>query len=121
MKKRILYFIAFLAVLGIEVLIGAFVRDRFIRPYMGDVLVAVLLCCLARCIWPCGLKWLPAGVFGLCVLTELVQLMRLPQQLGLNGTVLGIILGATFDWADMVCYFTGCGLFAVAERWFPKP
>lgn len=121
MKKRIPYLIAFLAVLGIEVLIGAFVRDRFIRPYMGDVLVAVLLCCLARCVWPHGTRWLSVGVFGFCLMAELVQLMGLSQRLGLEGTVLSIILGATFDWADIVCYFTGCGLFAVAERWFPKP
>lgn len=113
--------IAFLAVLGIEVLIGAFVRDRFIRPYMGDVLVAVLLCCFARCIWPHGARWLPAGVFGFCLMAELAQLMGLTQWLGLEGTVLGILLGATFDWADIVCYLTGCGLFAVAERWFPRP
>ena len=52
MKKRIPYLVAFVLLLGIEVLIGLYVRDAFVRPYVGDVLVAVLLCCLARCFLP---------------------------------------------------------------------
>ena len=35
-----------------EVYIALFVRDNFIRPYFGDVLVASLLCCFARAFFP---------------------------------------------------------------------
>ena len=43
MKKRIFYIISFLVIFCIEVLIALYVRDRFIRPYVGDMLVVVLV------------------------------------------------------------------------------
>ena len=108
MKKRLPYFIAFTLFLGIEILIGAFVRDDFIRPYVGDILVTVLLCCLGRCFFPEGLPWLTVAVFGFSVAVECLQLLSIPE---LDGTLWGIILGATFDWADILCYGIGCAVF----------
>jgi len=29
--------------------------------------------------------------------------------------VLGVLMGSTFDWKDLVCYAIGCGLFSLAE------
>ena len=43
MKKRIFYIISFLVIFCIEVLIALYVRDRFIRPYVGAMLVVVLV------------------------------------------------------------------------------
>ena len=43
MKKRIFYIISFLVIFCIEVLIALYVRDNFVRPYIGDVLVVVLV------------------------------------------------------------------------------
>ena len=43
MKKRIFYIISFLVIFCIEVLIALYVRDNFVRPYVGDVLVVVLV------------------------------------------------------------------------------
>ena len=113
MKKRIPYLISFIVLLIAEVLIGAFVRDEFIRPYVGDVLVTALLCCLFRCVKPEGLPLLPVWVLLFGVLVECAQLIEIPA---LDGTVWGIILGSTFDIADLVCYAIGCALFAVAEK-----
>ena len=42
MKKRFFYIISFLVIFCIEVLIALYVRDCFIRPYVGDMLVVVL-------------------------------------------------------------------------------
>lgn len=111
MKRRLPYLIAFLVILTVEVCIGAFVHDRFIRPYVGDILVAVLLCCLAKTVWP-RLPLAALWVLVLCLAAETVQLLDLPARLGLEGTVLEIALGATFDWKDLICYFLGCTLFA---------
>ena len=83
---------------------------------MGDVLVTVLLCCLLRSIWPNGSPRLPVWVFGFSAAVECIQLLELPTRLGLESTVLGVILGSTFDWKDLVCYAVGCVLFALAER-----
>lgn len=117
MKKRLSYIISFFVLLVAEVLIGAFVRDEFIRPYVGDVLVTVLLCCLCRCVKPEGMPLLPVWVLLFSILVECAQLIEIPA---LDGTLLGIILGSTFDIADLVCYAIGCALFAGAERYMKR-
>ena len=48
MKKRIFYIISFLVIFCIEVLIALYVRDNFVRPYIGDVLVVVLVYSFVR-------------------------------------------------------------------------
>ena len=116
MKKRLVYLSVFLLLLIAEVLIGAFVRDAFIRPFVGDVLITVLLCCLVRVAFPNGCRWLPAWVFLFSAAVECVQLLKLPAKFGLQGTILGVIMGSTFDLKDILCYGIGCALFALAER-----
>lgn len=63
MKRRGIYAIAFVLLLVTEVLIALFVRDRFIRPYGGDILVTVLICCFVRILFPERIKLLPLLVF----------------------------------------------------------
>ena len=116
MKKRWVYLGWFLGLLAVEYLIGAFARDDFVRPYVGDLLVTVLLCCLVRVFFPEGSRLLPVWVFLFAAGVECSQLLELPKRLGLEGTVLAVALGATFDWKDLLCYLAGCGLFALAER-----
>ena len=120
MRKRVVYLVAFLFLLAAEILIGLFVRDSFIRPYVGDVLVTVLLCVLVRAIVPEGVKLLPVWVFLFAAAVEFVQLLGLPKLLGLENTVLGVIMGSTFDWKDILCYGTGCVIFGAAEAIWRK-
>jgi len=110
------YAAVFLLLLGVEVCIALFVHDRFVRPYVGDVLVVGVIYTLARTILPTGLPWLPAGVtaFALCV--EVGQAFDLVDRLGLGHIpFFRVLLGATFDWADMGCYVVGGGLVVVVE------
>jgi len=112
-SRRFVYWISFLAVLLAEICIALFVHDNFIRHYVGVVLVTVLLCCLSRAVLP---KLHPAlPVFGISLGAELWQWLGLTQKLGLEGTVLGVILGTTADWKDIMCYGMGCILFSAAE------
>ena len=103
----------FLGLLLVEICIGLFVHDDFIRPYIGDVLVTVLLCCLCRCVKPEGMPLLPVWVLLFSILVECAQLIEIPA---LDGTLLGTILGSTFDIADLICYAIGCALIAGADR-----
>ena len=41
-RERLLFAAVFVLLLAAEILIGLFVRDRFIRPYFGDTLVVIL-------------------------------------------------------------------------------
>ena len=115
MKKRLPYILCFLALLGTEFFIGAFVRDNFIRPYVGDVLVTALLCSLVKIPFPQAGRKLPVSVFVFSAAVELAQLLDLPQRLAFEGTPLAVALGSTFDWADLICYLSGCILFHLAD------
>ena len=116
MKKRWPYILAFLALLLIEIYIGVFVRDRFIRPYFGDVLVTALLCCLCRAVYPKGLRLLPVYVFAFSAVVEVTQYFDLVKLLGWeNNTLISILMGRSFAWADILCYAVGCAAFWAAE------
>lgn len=113
MKRRIAYILLFLGILSGEICIALFVHDGFVRPYIGDVLVTALLCCLSRAVFP---KLHPAlPVFGIALAAEGWQWLGLTARLGLQGTALGVILGSTADWRDLLCYGLGCLVFAAVE------
>lgn len=118
-KARLGYLAVFAALLAAEICIGLFVDDSFVRPYVGDMLVTALLCCLLRVLWP--RVWPVLPVFGLSCVVEGLQTLNLTEVLGLRGTVLAIALGTTFDWKDLICYAVGCAAFAVVEYVWRKP
>ena len=116
-KARWGYGIAFLAVLAVEILIALFVRDAFIRPYGGDILVTVLLCCFGRIFFPEKPKLLPLWVFLFAVMVEAGQYFDFVTLLGLgHSNFFRILLGSTFSWADILCYGAGCTLFGLTDR-----
>lgn len=113
------YILAFLVLLGIEVFIALFVHDRFVRPYLGDVLVVGVIYAFLRSLWPRGLPWLPVGVTALAALVEAGQAFGLVDRLGLGHIrFFRILLGSTFDWADLLCYCVGGGLILLMESLF---
>lgn len=113
MKKRLPYLIGAAVLLITEILIGVYAKDDFIRPYVGDVLVTPLLCCLVRCVFPDKFRWPALWVFVFSIGVEFFQLIPKPA---LEGTLIGILIGTSFAWADILCYAIGCGCFAAAER-----
>lgn len=116
-KKRLLYAAAFCLLLITEVLIALYVRDSFIRPYVGDALVTVLICCLVRIVFPEGIKNLSLYVFLFAAAVEISQYFNLVKLLSLEGSPIArIALGMTFDWKDLVCYGTGCLLVWILEN-----
>jgi len=116
MKRRINYAIAFVVLLVIEVLIALFVHDTFIRPYIGDVLVVVVLYVAVRVIIPDRCRLLPLYIFLFAVLVEGLQYFHLVQLLGLeNNTFLRVLIGSVFDVKDILCYAAGCILLGIYE------
>ena len=115
-KIRGIYAAVFFAILIIEVLIALFVRDSFIRPYGGDVLVTVLLCTAVRIVIPGGIRWFPLGVYLFSALVEVGQYFDYVSLLGLdNVAFFRILMGTTFSVADLICYGVGCLLFFAGE------
>jgi len=116
-KPRFVYAVAFCMLLFLEILIGLFVHDDFIRPYIGDVLVTVLICCLCRIIIPKGVSALPIYVFAFAMLVEIGQYFELVKVLGLeDNAFISTIVGTTFSVMDLVCYAVGCIAFWATEK-----
>ncbi len=117
MKKRLGYILAFTILLITEILIALFVRDDFIRPYGGDILVTVLICAAVRIVFPTGVRLLPLWVFLFAAAVEIGQYFNFVTLLGLgNIAFFRILLGSTFSPADLICYAAGCVLFLLGER-----
>lgn len=107
----------FCALLLAEIGIGLYVHDAFVRPYVGDVLVTILLCSLCRTVIPKGVKALPLYVFAFATFVEVTQYFGLVTLLGWeNNQLLASIIGTTFSFLDLVCYGVGCLTFWLAEK-----
>ena len=114
---RVGYAIASFLILAAEVLMALYVRDAFIRPYGGDILVTLLLCCMIRIVLPRGYRLpIAVGVLVFAVLVEVGQFFGLVYLLGLGHIeFFRIIIGTGFSWWDMLCYAVGCVLFAAMD------
>ena len=108
-KKRLVYLFATLILLGIEVLIALFVHDKFVRPYVGDVLVVMVIYMFVRVFVPEKVSLLPLLVFLFATGVEALQAVNIVEVLGLsNNRFFSTLIGATFDFKDIVCYAVGC-------------
>ena len=115
-KKRVLYLLLTLALIAVEVLIALYVHDDFIRPYIGDVLVVVVIYIFLRIWIPNGAMLLPVYVFLFAVGVEILQYFHIVDKLGLaDNRFMRILIGGTFDWKDILCYGVGCGILMVIE------
>ena len=114
-RERLAHLLVFLALTGVEVVIGAFVHDDFVRPYVGDTLVVVALWALVRCAAPRGLRWLPAALFAFACAVEGLQALHLVDRLGITSPFLRIALGTSFAWGDIAAYAVGGALVWVLE------
>lgn len=115
-KLRFIYAAAFAVLFLTEVFIALFVHDRFIRPFFGDVLVVILICCFVRIFFPTGVKLLPLYTFLFAAVVEVAQYFDVVKLLGLEGSsLISILVGRSFSWYDIVCYLAGCLVFFLSD------
>ena len=106
------YAVAALLLLLIEIAIALFVHDHFVRPYLGDVFVVILIYCSVKSVKP-SLPWRSTAIAVLlfAFAIEGLQYMKLVRLLGLQHSRLArTIIGTDFAWADMWCYVAGIAL-----------
>ena len=117
-QKRLGYLVAAIGIFLIELFIALFVRDKFIRPYVGDMLVGVLLYTCIRIVLPEKPRLLPLYVFMLSTCVEILQGMNIVERLGLQeNRFFSVLIGTTFDVKDILCYGVGCVLLGTWEVW----
>lgn len=103
----------------IEVCIAAFVKDTFIRPFLGDVLVVLLIFSFVRIFYSGNVKKLIFGVLLFSFTIEILQYFQFATVLGLEKyRIVKIVLGSTFDWLDLLAYTIGALLCFPMDKKF---
>ncbi len=116
-RHRRFYFIASIVLFAIEVLIALFVHDQFVRPYVGDYLVVILLYCCVRSFFSWPVTHVAIACLLFSYLIEMLQYFQLVELLHLQQYRWArVIIGTYFTWTDMVAYTLGIGTVLLAER-----
>lgn len=117
MKINIKYLIAFIIVFLIEVVIALFVDDRIVRPYIGDILVIILMYTFIRGFIKKEIKFLPIYLFIFAAFIEIMQFFNIVEMMDLQDSkILSVIIGSTFDMKDIICYFIGSIILMIWNR-----
>lgn len=101
----------------IEVAIALFVRDRFVRPYLGDTLAVILVYTTLRTAFRIDVVHAAAIAFLIAVAIELGQLFGVLDLLGLQSNPIArTALGYGFEVKDILAYAAGALIILAAER-----
>lgn len=111
------YFFLTILIFIAEVLIALFVHDTIIRPYIGDVLVVILIYCFIK-----SFLQLPVLAVAVFVLLfsfgiEFLQYLNIVEKLGLQESKIArTVIGTSFACIDLVCYIAGIIIILIAEK-----
>lgn len=99
----------------VEVLIATvFKNNFFIRAYLGDVIVVILLYTFVRSFVKMNSIKLISGIFLFSCLIEFAQYFNVAEKLGFQkGSLMYIVIGNSFSWIDILCYAVGCMLLLI--------
>lgn len=119
------YLAAAVVLLLVEVFIALRVRDAWIRPYGGDVLVVILIYCVVRAFLRVPVLPTALGVLAFSFVVETLQYLRFVEHLGLGDNRFAVVvLGSSFEWLDLVSYTLGVSLVVLFEwmgaKWRPR-
>ncbi|UKN03131.1 DUF2809 domain-containing protein [Paracrocinitomix mangrovi] len=110
------YGLLFSIILIIEILIALYVHDQFVRPFLGDVLVVILLYAFLKTFLKVPPAQTAIAVLVFAVSVEIMQYFSLADRLGLSGNKFAaVIIGSTFDWLDLLAYVISFKIILYAE------
>ena len=104
-----------------EVLIALYVKDNFVRPYVGDYLVVMLIYCAVRTFIKANPVKIALAVLLFAYLVEVLQYFRIVDRLGLSGNLVAkTVIGYGFEWCDMLAYTLGVLTILLVEKTINK-
>lgn len=121
LKFNPFYFAFTVALFITEILIALFVHDRFIRPYLGDVLVVILLYCFVKSFLNLRVTTAAFSVLAFAFTIELLQFLNIVEKLNLEKSKLArTVIGTSFSWLDLLTYLIGIAIVIAAEKYSSK-
>lgn len=114
-KKK--YFILTIILFVTEVLIALFVKDNFVRPYIGDVLVVILIYCFLKTFIDSPPWIIALATLAFSITVETFQYFNIIESLGLeNNNLARTVIGTSFSWKDIISYIVGIMIVLFLER-----
>lgn len=102
----------------IEVLIALFVKDQFVRPYLGDVLVVMLMYCFFKSFIKLPVLTVAILVLVIAFGIEFLQFLNIVQMLHLEQSKIArTVLGTSFSWIDLLTYCIGIAIVLLVEKY----
>jgi hypothetical protein len=115
------YFALAILIFCIEVGIALYIHDDFIRPYMGDVLVVILMYCFIKSFLKLPMAVAAGFVLCFAFAIEALQFLNVVALLGLQNSKLArTVLGTSFSWIDLLTYIIGIWIVIVVEKYTKK-
>lgn len=115
-------FLIAIAIFIIEVIIALYIKDNFIRPYIGDVLVVILIYYFVKAFIKAPVLPMAIGVLIFSYLVETLQYFQFVKLIGLaDNKLANIVIGNYFAWEDIVAYTIGITIVLFIETYFIKP
>lgn len=112
------YFILTVIIFLVEVLIATKLSDIFfVRAYLGDVIVVMLLYTFVKSFVKVNDQKLILGILIFSFLVEFAQYFNIAEKLGFRpGSLMYIVIGNSFSWIDNLCYAIGCLILYILVR-----
>jgi len=118
-NKRYFFFAVFLFL--IEVLIALYLHDKLIRPYIGDLLVVILIYAFVKSFLNIRPLPLAIGVLLFSYMVETLQYFHIVEKIGLSHSRLAVVvIGNSFSWSDIIAYTVGIAFVLLVEVFLPK-
>ena len=116
-KFHITYFLIASIFFFIEVYIALYIKTPFIRHFLGDVFVVILIYTFIKSFFNFSVKTTVIGVLIFSYLIEIFQYFKGIELLGLKDNFTArLIIGTTFTWSDLVAYALGCLFILITEN-----
>lgn len=117
-----LKYLLFAAILFlVEVLIAMYAHDEIIRPYLGDVLVVILMYCFVKSFFNIPPLKTAISVLIFSFVVETLQYFHFVKLIGLERSNLAnIVMGNYFAWEDLLAYTIGIFIVLIAEKRIAK-
>lgn len=114
------YFFAFLIFLFVEIAIAYLHFNSFIRGFLGDVLVILLLYTFLKIFIRHHVLRTALAVLSFAFFVELLQFFKLDEILDIHSKILLTVIGSVFDVWDLVAYCIGFLLILSLEKYILK-
>ena len=115
------YFLTAVILFFAEVLIALYAHDQIIRPYVGDLLVVILIYCFIKSFVNTPVVSTAIAVLIFSYTLEVMQYFNIVSLLGLQHyPIARIVIGTSFEWIDLIAYTVGIAIVLLGEQIFVR-